>query len=105
MRAEATYKASRNMVLATVSDLYYRAVAGTRQIAAYRNSILPQARQALNSSQAAYQTGKADFLMLIDSYRTLVDFTKEYFMTRMRFEQTVAELERAVGSHNILSSR
>src|SRR2546422_1049842 len=105
MRAEATYKASRNMVLATVSDLYYRAVAGTRQIAAYRNSILPQARQALNSSQAAYQTGKADFLMLIDSYRTLVDFTKEYFMTRMQFEQTVAELERAVGSHNILSSR
>ena len=105
MRAEATYKASRNMVLATVSDLYYRAVAGTRQIAAYRNSILPQARQALNSSQVGYQTGKADFLMLIDSYRTLVDFTKEYFMTRMRFEQTVAELERAVGSHNILSSR
>jgi hypothetical protein len=38
---------------------------------------------------------------LIDSYRTLVNLSKEYFMTRMQFEQTAAELEREVGTQNL----
>ena len=104
-RSEAVYNTTRNMVLSSVKELYYRADAGRRQLESYRISILPQARQALNAGQVAYQTGKSDFLMLIDSYRTLVELTKEYFMVRMQYKQTIAELERAVGTHNILYTR
>ncbi|MBI4548399.1 MAG: TolC family protein [Ignavibacteriae bacterium] len=104
-RSEAQYNASKNMVLSNVKDFYYKIEAGKRQLDTYRTSILPQARQSLNASQAAYQTGKTDFLMLIDSYRTLVDLTKEYFMLRMTYEQTTAELEREVGAHNIFYTK
>jgi len=104
-RSEAQYNASKNMVLSNVKDFYYKAEAGKRQLDTYRMSILPQAQQSLSASRAAYQTAKTDFLMLIDSYRTLVDLTKEYFMIRMQYEQTTAELERAVGAHNIFYTK
>ena len=91
--------------MASVRDFYYKASASNRQLDTYRTSIIPQARQALSASRTAYQTGTTDFLMLIDTYRTVVMLTKEYFMTRMRFEQAFASLERAVGIQSISASR
>ena len=35
--------------------------------------------------------------MLIDAFRTLVELKVDSFMTRMQFEQTMAELAREVG--------
>ncbi len=99
--AEATYDAARNMIFGTIRDLYYKADASKRQLAAFHRAILPQARQALNASLAAYQTGRADYLSVIDAYRTYVDLTKQYFSTRLGFEQTVASLAREVGYQNI----
>jgi len=102
-RNTATYNASRNMVLADVRDLYFKVDADKRQLNAYRQIILPQAQQSLSASLAAYQSGRADFLMLIDAYRTLAELKMNYFMTRMEFEQTIAELERMVGYQNVAS--
>jgi outer membrane protein TolC len=85
------------MVRSTIRDLYYRAEGERRQLATYRKTILPQARQSLNASMAAYQTGKTDFLMLLDSYRMLVELGMDALMHRMEFEQTVARLEREIG--------
>lgn len=101
----ASYNASRAMVLSDISDLYYKADAAKRQLDNYRLLVLPQAQQSLNASRMAYQTGQTDLLMLIDAYRTNVNLTKEYFMTRMQFEQAVALLERAVGSQSLLLSQ
>ena len=85
------------MVASKIKDLYFKAEAGQRQLDTYRTVIIPQARQSLNASLTSYQIGRTDFLMLIDAYRTNVSLMTEYFMTRMQFEQTVADLERAVG--------
>lgn len=98
----AMYAASRNMVLSDVSDLWYKADAAKRQLDMYRAAILPQTRQALDASRSGYQGGTTGFLVLIDAYRTSVNLTREYFMTRMRFDQTVARLMRAVGSEPYL---
>ncbi len=100
-RATSQYLATRSMVAANVKDLYYKAEAAKRQLDTYRVAILPQSLQALKASSSAYQTGSTDFLMLIDTYRTNVNITKEYFMLRMQFEQHVAELEREVGTQNV----
>ncbi|MBI3364762.1 MAG: TolC family protein [Ignavibacteriae bacterium] len=102
-RTTAAYNASRTMVLSSVKDLYLKADASKRQLDTYRTIIIPQAEQSLAASRTAYQTGTTDFLMLIDAYRTLVNLTKEYFMTRMQFEQTVADLEHAVGYESVSS--
>jgi outer membrane protein, heavy metal efflux system len=97
IKSNASYTATRNMVASNVKDLYYKASGAKKQLDIYDLEILPQAKQSVQASLTAYQTGTTDFLMLIDAYRTLVNLSKEYFMTRMQFEQTIAELEREVG--------
>ncbi len=104
-RASAQYQATKAMVVGSVKDLYYKAQAAKRRLDTYRVAILPQAQQSVNASLIAYQTGQTDFLMLIDSYRTNVNLRKEYYMTRMQFDQTVAELDRQVGTQNFTSVR
>jgi len=104
-KAQSSYIADRNMVVSNIKDLYYKANAGKQKLDVYRTGILPRAHQALDASLSAYQTGKTDFLMLIDSYRTFVNLTKEYFMIRMQFEQNKANLEREVGTQNLSSVR
>jgi hypothetical protein len=39
-----------------------------------------------------------NFLMLLDSYRMLVDLSMESVMSRMAYEQTIARLEREIGT-------
>jgi outer membrane protein, heavy metal efflux system len=101
IKSNASYTATRNMVASNIKDLYYKASGAKEQLDIYNSAILPQAKQSVQASLTAYQTGTTDFLMLIDAYRTLVNISKEYFMTRMQFEQTVAELEREVGPQNL----
>jgi len=101
IKSNASYTATRNMVASNIKDLYYKASGAKQQLDVYNSEILPQAKQSVQASLTAYQTGTTDFLMLIDAYRTLVNLSKEYFMTRMQFEQTVAALEREVGTQNL----
>ncbi|MBI5215908.1 MAG: TolC family protein [Ignavibacteriae bacterium] len=96
-KAEAGYLSSKNMVISSVRDLYYRISSGRRQINNYATTIIPQAEQSLQASLTSYQSSQTDFLMLIDAFRTLTDLRMEYFMLRMQFEQNVAELERVIG--------
>ncbi|HTK83367.1 MAG TPA: TolC family protein [Bacteroidota bacterium] len=105
LKSQASYRASQAMVKASVRDHYYQVVAAKEQLDNYRTVILPQAEQSLTASRTAYQTGTTNFLMLIDAYRSLVMLTKEYFMTRMQFEQHVASLERAVGYQSLMATR
>jgi cobalt-zinc-cadmium efflux system outer membrane protein len=105
LRSTASYNSSKNMVLSSVKDLYYKVMASKKQLETYQAVILPQAEQSLGASRTAYQTGTTNFLMLIDAYRTLVMITKDYFMTRMQFEQAVAGLERAVGYQSLMATR
>lgn len=96
-RARENLKNSRNMIRANISDLYLKAASFARQLENYTGVVVPQTQQALQASLMAYQTGNTDFLMLIDSYRMLVEVMMEKLMLRMQFEQAVAELKREVG--------
>jgi outer membrane protein TolC len=100
-QSESLYKSSENMVISGVRDLCLQAVSARDRLAAYRASIIPQARQAFEASLASYQTGRADFLMVIDSYRMLVELSEEALMIRWEFERVVAELERMVGLEGV----
>ena len=91
------YQASRTTVVAEVQDTYYRVESAKEQFVNFRDSILPQAQQALLASMAEYQTGKTDILMLLDACRTYLDLRKEALMARMQFEHLRAALEHAVG--------
>jgi outer membrane protein TolC len=103
--SRASYQAARLMVISNIKDLYYKADSFKRQLDLYRQAVLPQSRQSLNLSLSSYQTGKTDFLALIDAYRSYVQSTKEYFMVRLNFEQTLTDLEFEVGSASLPASR
>lgn len=100
-RSASAYRSSRSMVLASVRDLYSRVRSAQQRLRRYRISLLPEARESLRASFTAYQTGKADYLMMIDASRMSIDLSMEALMARMEFEQALAELERAVGDDHI----
>jgi outer membrane protein TolC len=58
---------------------------------------VPQAEQALRASEIAYQTGKIDFLSLVDSLRAVEDIHLEHVRASSDLGKAAADLERAVG--------
>ena len=97
--AKATYEALKNQVLFEVKDLLVKTDATEQLITLYKTTIIPQAQQTLESARANYQTGKVEFLTLLDAERALRDFQLEYYRALTTFEQRMAELERAVGTN------
>jgi cobalt-zinc-cadmium efflux system outer membrane protein len=96
--AKASYQALKNQVLFEAKDLLVKTDAAEQLITLYKTTIIPQAHQTLDSARVNYQTGKVEFLTLLDAERALRDFQLEYYRTLTAFEQRMADLERAVGT-------
>lgn len=96
--AEAAYQVLKNQVMFEVKDFLVRIEAAEKLLTLYKTTIIPQARQTLESARANYRTGKVEFLSLIDAERALKDFQIEYYRALTTFEQRMADLERAVGA-------
>jgi cobalt-zinc-cadmium efflux system outer membrane protein len=80
-----------------VHDSWIKARVHWESAERYRTRILPDAEQALETLRSQYQTGRADFLSLLDAFRMLQMFRMEYYMEVADFLGHRAELERAVG--------
>lgn len=63
----------------------------------YRTTLIPQAEQSIQSNIEAYQVGKIDFPMLMDSLTATLNFRKEYLGMVGELHMTKARLEAAVG--------
>lgn len=63
----------------------------------YRSSILPDAVKTLDVLRSSYQSGKTDFLSMVDGFRMLQMYSMEYSMELMDYEMSRAELEQAAG--------
>ena len=68
------------------------------QIALFRRALLPQAEQALRSTEEAYSTGTTGVLELLDSEEILLDVRLGLARLQADYMKTLAEMERAVGS-------
>lgn len=97
-RSEALVSDMETMVRFEVIDTWTKAKAHWEQAERYRTSIIPNAQQTLESLLSAYQTGKADFLSLIDSFRMLQMYKMEYYMEVADYLMHRYDLERAVGA-------
>jgi outer membrane protein, heavy metal efflux system len=95
--AKADYAAMQNQTLFQLHDLFTKVTTTEQLIQVYQSGVLPQAEQSLEAARIGYQHGKASFLDLIDSERTLLDLQLEYYTALGQFEQHLAELEQAVG--------
>jgi len=96
--ARAVFQALQNQILFEVKDLLARIEAAEKMITLYKTTVLPQSQQTLESARIGYQTGKAEFLTLLDAERAIKDFQLAYYRVLAESEQRIADLERAVGT-------
>ena len=68
-----------------------------RSIRLYRQTLLPQAQQALDAANTAYQAAQIDFLSFLDVQRTLLNLRIEEQRALRDYRQHLAQLEQAVG--------
>ena len=68
-----------------------------RSIRLYRQTLLPQARQALDAANTAYQAAQIDFLSFLDTQRTLLNLRIEEQRALRDYHQHLTQLEQAVG--------
>ncbi len=95
--ADAGLQSMRNMVRAEVESAFYKVEQAARSVRIFQNTVVPQAEQSLMASRAAYENNKVDFLMLLDSQRTLRDLKLAAHQALADFGTRLAELELAVG--------
>jgi outer membrane protein TolC len=88
---------SRSMVEAEIRKAYASVKALEQQVQSFERTVIPQTQQSLQALVAEYETGKTNFLMLIDGFRMYQDMKMEAIMARMHYEQERAKLERAIG--------
>ena len=94
---KADLRATQDQALVEVKSALVRAQTAAELVNLFTQTHVPQAEQALASSRIAYQTGKVDFLSLIDSLRVVEQVHAEHIAAAADFEKAYAELERAVG--------
>ena len=68
-----------------------------RSIRLYRQTLLPQAQQALDAANTAYQAAQIDFVSFLDAQRTLLSLRIEEQRALRDYRQHLAQLEQAIG--------
>lgn len=96
-KSAAAFEATRNMVMSELRTRYREAESEKQQLSTFQDALIPQSEQTLAAVMSAYSTGQAELMMVLDSYRTANAVTLEYFMSRMKYEQSLIAIERAVG--------
>ncbi len=96
-KAEDDYNSMRNMTLFEVQNALVKVQTNGNLVSLYKSTVIPQAEQTLQSTVSVYQTGKTEFLMLIDAYRMVLMSNLDYYMAVMNYMASQADLEQAVG--------
>jgi outer membrane protein, heavy metal efflux system len=94
---KADLRAAQDTALAEVKRALVRAQTAVELVNLFTQTHIPQAEQALASSRLSYQTGKVDFLFVIESLRVVEQVHLEHISAAADFERAYAELEQAVG--------
>ncbi len=95
--ARANREAMRNMTVKQVGESQARVQAAKRSLQLYREGLLSQAELSFRSALSAYQTGRAEFLNLLEAQRALREARMGYYKATASVLQNLADLERAVG--------
>jgi outer membrane protein, heavy metal efflux system len=97
-RLRARLRAVENEVNEEIVSLVAALARARDQLMLLEDGILPQAQTSLSSATASYRVGSVDFLTLLDAQVTLYRHELEYHRLLADFAQSVASVERAVGT-------
>ena len=97
-QARMTYHSTRLGLQGRVQEDYQMASTSVRLARLYRDTVLPQARLALESSMASYQTGAVDFLSVLTNFGTVLEYEMTYFDELATYHTAVSRLEEMTGT-------
>ena len=102
--AKANLAGAQRMRESTTSSVNFQirqgytvATTSDKLVRLYSGSIIPQATFSLKSSVASYETGKVDFLTLVDSATALLEYQLKYYESTTEFQKALAQMEPLVG--------
>ena len=95
--ARHTYEAESVAIEARIREDYTVADTAHQLAELYEKSVLPEARLALESSLAGYQSGSLDFLAVFSNLMTVVDNEFMYHDEVMQCHMALARLEEMTG--------
>jgi cobalt-zinc-cadmium efflux system outer membrane protein len=95
--AQAAYTAMKNKSFSEARALAAKIEISSNKIKLYQNDLIPLVEGSLHASMAAFQTGKGDFMMLLDSQRMLIEKRMEYYQALVEYNMNLADLERMIG--------
>jgi len=96
-KAENDLASMQNMVSFEVQNALVKVQSNYDLVLLYKSTSIPQAEQTLQATLSEYETGKTEFLMVIDAYRMQLMTKLAYHMAVMNYMASEAELEQAVG--------
>ena len=97
-RAQHEKQNTENELVARIAGTLYEYEDSGRRLSLYGDVLVPKAEQLINTSEAAYIAGTADFLNLIDAEQTLLEFRLERERAWTSRQQRLAELEMLAGT-------
>lgn len=95
--AKANREAMRNMTLMEIGEASAKVRAGRQSVELYREGLLSQAELSLSAAMSAYQSGRVEFVSLLEAERALREARMGYYRAQAAWMQSVADLERASG--------
>ena len=97
-QALSTYQAQRNEVTARLRKEIAVAEQSLMSARLYQTSILPQARLTVESALAAYRVNRVDFMTLLDSQMTVLNYETSLATARVTYKKALAEIDLLTGS-------
>lgn len=95
--AKAGRDAARNMTLSEISESAAKVRAAQKSVELYREGLLTQAELSFRAAMAAYQTGRIEFVGLLEAQRALREARMGHYRAQVGLAQSLADLERAAG--------
>jgi outer membrane protein, heavy metal efflux system len=96
--ASRTLDSTRLGLHGRVQEDFGMASTSVRLARLYRDTVLPQARLALESSITSYQTGAVDFLSVLTNFGTVLEYEMTYFDELASYHTAVSRLEEMTGT-------
>ena len=100
MEAAARQEADawRLKLRAELAEAFFRLNNSSRLTRLYRDTLLPQARQALQSAEELYRRGEANLASVLETTATVHSFELAALRAKADFYQNVARVEKLVGT-------
>ncbi|MBS0336216.1 MAG: TolC family protein [Proteobacteria bacterium] len=103
MRDQASdmYEAQRNELVSRLRQQAANAEQSLKSARLYETGVLPQARLAVESSLAAYRVNRVDFLTLLDSQMTVLNYEISHASALSSYNKALAEMEFLTGKSGL----